>query len=102
MNINLIRNLPDSKQPFQRCTIVVFTTLAIFGMSGCSYSPSFNLLGSYFPAWIICFAVATTLTTVIHSVLTKTKVVTEFWPLPVVYPCLISFLSCTLWIIFFN
>jgi YtcA family len=102
MNINLTRNQPDSRQPLQRCATVVLATLAAFGMSGCSYSPSFNLLGSYFPAWIICFAAATALTTVIHSVLTKTKVVTELWPLPIVYPCLISFLSCTLWIIFFN
>ena len=85
-----------------RCVTLILTTLVVFGVSGCSYSPSFNLLGSYFPAWIICFAVATSLTAVIHAVFTKTKLVTELWPLPIVYTCLISFLSCTLWIIFFN
>jgi hypothetical protein len=102
MKINSTPKQPGYRQSVERCATVVLATLAVFDMSGCSYSPSFNLLGSYFPAWIICFAVATALTTVIHAVLTKTKMVTELWPLPVVYPCLISFLSCTLWIIFFN
>jgi hypothetical protein len=102
MKTNLPPNQPDRIQPLGRCTTIILATLVVCGVSGCSYSPSFNLLGSYFPAWIICFAVATALTTVIHTVFTKTKMVTELWPLPVVYPCLISFLSCTLWIIFFN
>ncbi len=97
-----INSTPNSVQPLGRCLTFIFATLVVFGVSGCSYSPSFNLLGSYFPAWIICFAVATALTTVIHAVFTKAKIATELWPLPVVYPCLISFLSCTLWIIFFN
>jgi DNA-binding XRE family transcriptional regulator len=98
----MIKLTPNLRQPFGRCTTLVLTTLVVLGESGCSYSPSFNLLGSYFPAWIICFAVATALTTVIHAVFTKTRMVAELWPLPVVYTCLISFLSCTLWIIFFN
>ncbi|HEY1743987.1 MAG TPA: YtcA family lipoprotein [Granulicella sp.] len=102
MKTNSPPNQPDRIQPLGRCTTIILATLVVCGVSGCSYSPSFNLLGSYFPAWIICFAVATALTTVIHTVFTKTKMVTELWPLPVVYPCLISFLSCTLWIIFFN
>jgi hypothetical protein len=102
MKTNLPPNQPDRIQPLGRCTTIILATLVVGGVSGCSYSPSFNLLGSYFPAWIICFAIATALTTAIHTVFTKTKMVTELWPLPVVYPCLISFLSCTLWIIFFN
>jgi DNA-binding XRE family transcriptional regulator len=97
-----INATPNSIQPFGRCATLVLVTFVALGISGCSYSPSFNLLGSYFPAWIICFAIATALTTAVHAVFTKTKMVTELWPLPVVYTCLISFLSCTLWIIFFN
>jgi hypothetical protein len=97
-----ISSTPNSEQLLGRCVTFILATLAVLGVSGCSYSPSFNLLGSYFPAWIICFAIATALTTVLHVVFTKAKIVTELWPLPVVYPCLISFLSCTLWIIFFN
>ncbi|AEU34594.1 YtcA family lipoprotein [Granulicella mallensis] len=99
MKINFTLN---PLQPLGRCATLVLTTLVVLCVSGCSYSPSFNLLGSYFPSWIVCFAVATALTAVIHAVFTKTKLVTELWPLPVVYTCLISFLSCTLWIIFFN
>jgi DNA-binding XRE family transcriptional regulator len=97
-----IDSTSNSIRPLGRCATLILATLAVLGVSGCSYSPSFNLLGSYFPAWIICFAVATALTAAVHAVFTKTMLVTELWPLPVVYTCLISFLSCTLWIIFFN
>jgi protein-S-isoprenylcysteine O-methyltransferase Ste14 len=98
----MIKLSPNRRQLLGRCATLVLTTLVVLGVSGCSYSPSFNLLGSYFPSWIVCFAVATALTAAIHAVFTKTKLVTELWPLPVVYSCLISFLSCTLWVIFFN
>jgi hypothetical protein len=97
-----INSTPNSIQPLGRCATLILSMLVVFGVSGCSYSPSFNLLGSYFPAWIICFAVATALTAVLHAVLTKIRMVAELWPLPIVYSCLISFLGCTLWIIFFN
>lgn len=102
MKVNFTLNRPGSRHPSGKCATVIFATLVIVCVSGCSYSPSFNLLGSYFPAWIICFAIATALATAIHAVFTKARMVEELWPLPVVYPCLISFLSCTLWIIFFS
>jgi hypothetical protein len=98
----MIKLLLNLRHPLGRCATVLLSTLVVLGVSGCSYSPSFNLLGSYFPSWIVCFAIATALTAAIHAVFTKTKMVAELWPLPIVYTCLISFLSCTLWIIFFN
>jgi len=102
MKINPFLNREHSHNSIGKCVTLTFTTLSVLGLSGCSNAPTFNLLGSYFPAWIICFAVATGLTAAVHAMFTKTEIVKELWPLPVVYTCLISFLSCTLWIIFFN
>jgi lipopolysaccharide export LptBFGC system permease protein LptF len=102
MKIDSRPNQRDLSHPLGKRCALAFATFVLLGVTGCSYSPSFNLLGSYFPAWIFCFAIATALTTVIHTLFTKTRIVNELWPLPVVYPCLIVFLSCTLWIIFFN
>lgn len=80
------------------------TAIALLTMSlgGCSNSPEFNVLGSYFPSWIVCLAIAATLTFAVHVVITKRRVASQLWPLPLVYTALICFLSCTFWIIFFE
>ncbi len=40
-------------------------------LSGCQQAPSFNVLGSYFPAWLFCLFVAMVLTVVARAVLRK-------------------------------
>jgi len=77
-------------------------TLSVLVLNGCSYSPSINIMGSYFPGWIICSAVAIGLTCGAHSLFAKWKILDELWPLPLLYTSLISFVSCTLWIVFFS
>ena len=65
-------------------------------------APTFNILGSYFPSWIICCAGAGIISFAIHRIFVKLNLLAELWPLPVVYAALFSFVSCTLWIIFFR
>lgn len=74
----------------------------VVGLAGCSYSPEFNILGSYFPSWIVCLAAAIALTFGAHLLFAKRKLVDQLWPLPLIYTSLVCFLSCTLWIIFFE
>ncbi len=76
--------------------------LPVLLCTGCSHSPSFNLLGSYFPSWIVCVVIAAVLLAVVHVLLAASKLVEEMWPLPVVYPAFIVFVSCTLWLCFFS
>jgi len=38
-------------------------------VSGCSYSPTLDLLGSYFPAWMLCAAVGIVAALVIRQIL---------------------------------
>lgn len=86
-------------------TVAVKTvTLALFSiqLSGCSGTPEFNILGSYFPSWLICLAIAAVLTFAAHVVITKRRMAHQLWPLPLVYASLVCFFSCTLWIIFFE
>jgi len=74
----------------------------VLSNTACSRSPELDVLGSYFPAWIVCLAAALALTFAAHALFTKTKVAHELWPLPLLYPSLVCFLSCTLWLIFFE
>ena len=38
-------------------------------VSGCSYSPTLNLLGSYFPAWMLCAVVGIAAAVIIRQIL---------------------------------
>lgn len=65
-------------------------------------APTFNILGSYFPSWIICCLCAAVVTFVVHRLFAKWKLLNELWSLPVVYTALFCFASCSLWLIFFR
>ena len=43
-------------------------------MSGCSSSPTLNLLGSYFPAWMLCAALGIVAAIIIRQVLAVTGI----------------------------
>lgn len=84
----------------------VWTGLAIglilLTTSGCSGPPTFNVLGSYFPSWLVCLGISIVLTSFAHAFITRRNLADQLWPLPVVYSSLLCFFSCTLWLIFFE
>jgi NhaP-type Na+/H+ and K+/H+ antiporter len=69
---------------------------------GCGRAPSFNILGSFFPAWLICMIVGIALAAVVHVLLKRYKLDTEIAWTILVYPCLAAFFAFTLWLVFFS
>jgi hypothetical protein len=69
---------------------------------GCSRAPSFNLLGSFFPAWILCGVLGILLAVAVRLFFVRIKLEPELKPLIVVYPCLAAFFTFTLWLLFFS
>lgn len=65
-------------------------------------APMFNILGSYFPSWIVCCAGAAFITFAVHRLFVKWNLLAELWSLPLVYAAMFVSASCTLWIIFFK
>jgi len=86
----------------RRSWISLATSLLLLPSAGCSGSPVFNILGSYFPSWLVCLAIAIGLTFLAHLLVTTKKLADQLWPLPIVYSALVCFFSCTLWLIFFE
>ncbi len=71
--------------------------------AGCSRAPSFNILGSFFPAWIACGVIGILLATVVRVFFVRIKLEDNLlWPLILVYPCLTAFFTFTLWLLFFS
>src|ERR1700744_1723940 len=40
-----------------RSTFLLCRTASALALTGCSYSPTQDLFGSYFPAWMLCAAI---------------------------------------------
>ena len=71
--------------------------------AGCSRAPSFNILGSFFPAWIGCGIIGILLATAVRVFFVRIKLEDELlFPLILVYPCLTAFFTFTLWLLFFS
>jgi hypothetical protein len=74
--------------------------LAVMLSTGCSRAPSFDILGSFFPAWLLCLALGVLLTAAARSLLLRFRVVIA---LPVLtYPSLTALFTCALWLAFFR
>jgi NhaP-type Na+/H+ or K+/H+ antiporter len=78
--------------------IVVF--LAAIWLTGCARAPSFDLLGSFFPAWLLCLAAGLLLTFAAGWLLSRLGIVIA---VPILtYPCLTALLACALWLALFK
>ncbi len=67
--------------------------------SSCSRAPSVEVLGSFFPAWLVCFIVAIVLTALVRLALLRLRVKAAL-PL-LVYPSMAALFTFLLWLIFF-
>jgi hypothetical protein len=71
--------------------------------AGCSRAPSFNILGSFFPAWIVCGVIGILLTVAVRLFFVRIKLEDQLVaPLILVYPCLTALFTFTLWLLFFG
>jgi len=68
--------------------------------ASCSRAPSFDIIGSFFPAWLVCFVLAIVLTVLARWLLLRLHIEIA---LPVlVYPSLTAFFTFALWLVFFR
>lgn len=71
-------------------------------LAGCARAPSFSILGSFFPAWLVCIIAGVVMAAITNWALTRSKRDKLIaWPV-LVYPCLAAFFAFTLWLVFFS
>jgi hypothetical protein len=73
--------------------------LAPLLLTGCGRAPAFDVLGSFFPAWLVCFAVAILLAVLCRALL-QPRVEIAFPVL--VYPSLTAVFTFALWLALFR
>jgi len=72
---------------------------ALVLMSGCAFAPSVNILGSFFPAWLISIVTGVVLT---RQVFIATKIAPYLRPAGLVYPSLAALLIFAAWLVLFG
>jgi len=68
-------------------------------VTGCARAPAFDILGSFFPAWIVCLAVAIVFTVLSRALLSR--YVEIAWPV-LIYPSLTGIFTFALWLALFR
>jgi len=69
-------------------------------LASCTRAPSFDILGSYFPAWLFCLTLGLLLTVVVRWLLLQRQIALAA---PVLtYPSLAASFTFALWLTFFR
>jgi hypothetical protein len=86
---------------FQR-PLIFPAALIVSVLAGCKRAPTFNILGSFFPSWLICLFLGVVFAAVASRSFARFALDKEIlWPV-VVYPCLALSFACALWLVFFS
>jgi hypothetical protein len=64
--------------------------------------PTVDVLGSYFPAWMVCIVSGLTLTLVTHWIIQVCKLKTYIGSAPLIYSCLMIIFTFATWILFYQ
>ena len=74
--------------------------LAMLPLPGCTRAPSVDILGSFFPAWLLCFTIALVFTIFVSLLLSRLRLSVAY---PVLfYISLAALLTFSLWLVFFH
>jgi hypothetical protein len=71
-------------------------------LTGCARAPSIDVLGSFFPVWMVCVSAAVILSFLVRKLLVRSKLESRVGPLALFYPSLVILFSCLLWLISFR
>jgi len=85
-----------------RTAAIAVLAVSVLSATGCSRAPSFNILGSFFPAWILCGVLGIVLTVGLRILFVRMDFEKELSPLILIYPCLAAFFTFSIWLLFFS
>jgi len=74
--------------------------LALGSLTSCSRAPSFDILGSFFPPWLVCLAVGVLLTAAARWILLRVNI--PLAPPILIYPSMTALVTFVLWFAFFR
>ena len=81
---------------------LIFAQMICILCTGCGRAPSVDIIGSFFPVWMLCLTIAIILASILRLVLLRYRFESEVGPVALFYPSVVILFSCLLWLIFFR
>jgi YtcA family len=78
------------------------TVAPLLLLPGCGFAPSVNVLGSFFPAWLICIIIGVVITILSRQVFVATRIASHLGPPALIYPCLAGLWIFATWLFLFG
>lgn len=81
-----------------------FFLVAVAGLfcAGCGRAPSVDIIGSFFPVWMVCLTIGVVLAFVTRYFLLRHHLESEVGPVALFYPSVVVLYTCLLWLIFYR
>jgi hypothetical protein len=101
-------NIPPRRRdvsfaPIMFAVLLLMIGVLVFMVRPLSHrSPTIDILGSYFPAWMICIISGLALTLVVNWIVQVCKLKPYLGPAPLIYSCLIIIFTFATWILFYQ
>ena len=93
----------DRSRPVVMIGLLLLIGVLVFVVRPVSHrSPTIDVLGSYFPAWMICIVSGLTLTLIAHWIVQVCKLKPYIGPAPLIYSCLMIIFTFATWILFYQ
>jgi hypothetical protein len=80
----------------------IFVPAIFLLCTGCGRAPSVDIIGSFFPVWMVCLTIAIVLASILRLILLRYQFEAEIGPVALFYPSVVILFSCLLWLIFFR
>lgn len=84
-----------------RLYLGAIVSLASLSALGCSRNPNVEIVGSYFPGWMLSLSASVVLTLISHTLLRRQGLDRMIGHPAIIYPCTVIFFTCLLWLCFF-
>ncbi len=89
-------------ESFWKKFLTVMVLASVLGCAGCSRAPSINIIGSFFPVWLVCLTLGVVLTFGVRYLLLRFRIEQEVGPLALFYPCSVILITCLLWLVLYR
>ncbi|MBV8551365.1 MAG: hypothetical protein JOY54_08700 [Acidobacteriaceae bacterium] len=70
--------------------------------SACQRAPDIDILGSFFPIWLVCIVIGIMLTVIARMIFLRIDIESEIGPRLLVYPSMALLIAFSTWLIFFR
>jgi YtcA-like protein len=82
--------------------LLIFAESICLLLAGCGRAPAVDIIGSFFPVWMVCLTIAIILASILRVVLLRYQFESAIEPVALFYPSVVILFSCLLWLIFFR